>query len=131
MRVFGGKTHGEITWPQPHRVNASSNAFSVKPRRFFPERLKTTARGQLAIFRIVPFVDMDFRPLIALLAHRTPTLSASKSFLLGFRKQARRLSCHHLSSGASNLEATLRLTTIRSHSVTLLTWHLEASMLGA
>ena len=40
---------------------------------------------------VAPFADMVFRPSIALLMHRTPTLSASKSFLRGFRKQTRRL----------------------------------------
>ena len=56
-----------------------------------PERLKTTVTGRLTIFSIAPFADMDFRQSITLLMHRTPTLSASKSFLPGFRKQARRL----------------------------------------
>ena len=94
-----------------------------------PGASENNGTGATSNFRIVPFADMDFRPSIALLTHRTPTLSVSKSFLPVFvTGQTIELS---LSSGAGNLEATLRTTTLRSHSATLLTLHLEASMLGA
>ena len=83
IREFGGEREEKIKWPQPHRVNASLNAFSVKPRNF-PECPTTPARGDSRFPVIVPYADMDFRQSIGSLMARTMTLSASKEFFARF-----------------------------------------------
>ena len=86
MRVFGGETYGEN-----HMATATSRKRVTKCVQCEITSILPTSAGGLTIFVIAPFADMNFRQSITSLRDPTPTLSASKSFLPGFRKQV--LSC--------------------------------------